>query len=244
VDDQTGSVNQRLGSDTAEMDPDTERRARTIRSEIAQTRGALSETVDAIQDRLRPSTIVSNAKAATTEKAKDMAQQAATTAEEWWDASGGSRLVDRIRAHPVPAALTGLGLAWLLFANGRRSSSLPLGQSQWRRGSAMEPSPRTFQPGVGEDDRPSALARSRGVASQGRRRLETTMREYPLAIGAAAMIVGVAVGMAVPETEREKELIGEARDQAISHARDMATETASRVKTATVDAISRSVVSE
>ena len=104
-------------------------RTREIRSEIERTREDLSETVDAIQEKLRPSNIVSSAAtatsekmkdaaAATTERVKDMAQTAAGTAGEWWDASGGNGLIDRVRNHPVPALLAGVGLCWLAFSNG------------------------------------------------------------------------------------------------------------------------------
>src|SRR3954447_19245151 len=43
------------------LDRETEERAREIRAEIEQTRGEMSDTVNAIQDRLRPGNIASNA---------------------------------------------------------------------------------------------------------------------------------------------------------------------------------------
>ena len=57
---------------SGELDPETERRARQIQAEIADTREELSETIDALQAKLRPSNIVSDAtekvKTATTER--------------------------------------------------------------------------------------------------------------------------------------------------------------------------------
>src|SRR3954469_308491 len=56
----TGDTTRNLSS-SSEMDAPTEERTREIRAEIEQTRGELSETVNAIQDRLRPGNIASNA---------------------------------------------------------------------------------------------------------------------------------------------------------------------------------------
>jgi len=111
MDDRTAGVNEER---SAAAQGDSDARARELRSEIAQTREELSETVDAIQEKLRPSNVAANAAAATTEKVKDMAYSAAETAEEWWDYSGGSTLVDRIRNNPIPAAVAGVGIGFLV----------------------------------------------------------------------------------------------------------------------------------
>ena len=46
------------------------------------------------------------------------------------------------------------------------------------------------------------------------------LTENPLAVGAAALAVGVAVGLAIPSTRYEGELMGEARDQLLQKAQD------------------------
>ena len=51
---------------SGELDPESERRARQIQEEIADTRAELSETIDALQEKLRPGNLVSDA----TEKVK------------------------------------------------------------------------------------------------------------------------------------------------------------------------------
>ncbi|HZA36418.1 MAG TPA: hypothetical protein VE505_15885, partial [Vicinamibacterales bacterium] len=48
------------------------------------------------------------------------------------------------------------------------------------------------------------------------------MEENPLAVGAVAMAVGAAVGLALPETRREQELMGDARDRMVDNAKSMA----------------------
>jgi ElaB/YqjD/DUF883 family membrane-anchored ribosome-binding protein len=52
--------------------------------------------------------------------------------------------------------------------------------------------------------------------------LQYWMERNPLAVGAVAMAVGVAVGLALPETRREQELMGDARDRVMDNARVMA----------------------
>src|SRR4051812_27169091 len=137
MDDRTRSVNV---EEAPTADQDTDLRAQQIRAEIEQTREDLSESVEAIQEKLRPSNIVASAASSagdrvkelastttetvkemastTTEKVKDMAHTAAETSEQWLDASGGNRLINKIRNNPMPAMLVGAGLTWLAFSNG------------------------------------------------------------------------------------------------------------------------------
>ena len=112
-------------ADAKPVDPslpaETDERARELRVEIAETRGEMSETIEAIQERLKPSNIVENAKEsvqnATTEKVKQMAN----TAEYAADRVMNNTFMDTVRDNPVPAAMIGLGAAWLLM-KGRSDS--------------------------------------------------------------------------------------------------------------------------
>jgi Protein of unknown function (DUF3618) len=230
--DRTG----RLGEDQ-----NTDARTREIRTEIAQTRGELSETVEAIQEKLRPGNVVASAASATTEKVKHM------------------EFVDRIRDNPVPAALAGIGLAWLAFSSGGHS------RPRYGRGRTAAGWRNT---GYGYDEslygdldadqrestesvtaRASATAReamddARNLARRGQNRLGWMVRENPLAVGAAAVVLGAAVGLAIPETERENELMGETRDNAIERAQQVAQGTVERVKDAATDAAVRATTGE
>jgi hypothetical protein len=87
--------------------------------EIEQTREAMHDTVEEIGDRLAPSAIVQNAKDtvrdATVGKVEDMADsatqmfsEAGSTAQE-----AGYGIVETVRRNPIPAALAGIGIAWL-----------------------------------------------------------------------------------------------------------------------------------
>jgi hypothetical protein len=74
---------------------------------------------------------------------------------------------------------------------------------------------------------------ARSTARRTSRRAQTTfnrvLRENPLALGAAATLVGAAIGMTVPETEVENEWMGDARDNVVERAKEMAGNAAERV---------------
>jgi hypothetical protein len=58
------------------------------------------------------------------------------------------------------------------------------------------------------------------------------MEDNPLAVAAGAAILGLALGLLVPETERENRIMGPTRDNLV----DRAQTTAGRVKEAAVEA--------
>ena len=64
---------------------------------------------------------------------------------------------------------------------------------------------------------------------------ERLLRSNPLMVAAAAMTVGAAIGLALPETERENEWMGEAREDLFEHAQDVAQSAASHVREAAGD---------
>ena len=86
--------------------------------------------------------------------------------------------------------------------------------------------------------------RSSEMVRRGRHNIELMIRDYPLAVGAAAAVLGATLGMVVPETEQENELMGEARDTAVERAQQVASGAAARVKEAAADAVSRSMIGE
>ena len=98
------------------------------RVEIERTRTDMSETVDAIQNKLSPQNIKEQAK----EQAKDTAKGA------------GSTIMETIRENPVPAALTGIGLGWLFVSATRSSSSSSSGQEARYRGDRAYDYPPTY----------------------------------------------------------------------------------------------------
>jgi ElaB/YqjD/DUF883 family membrane-anchored ribosome-binding protein len=58
--------------------------------------------------------------------------------------------------------------------------------------------------------------------------LQYWMDRNPLAVGAVAMAVGVAVGLALPETRREQQLMGDARHRMVDNAKALANQAVDR----------------
>jgi hypothetical protein len=54
--------------------------------------------------------------------------------------------------------------------------------------------------------------------------------DTPLAMGAAALGLGVAVGLAAPGTRQESQMMGEARDRLLESAKTVAQETQQKVQ--------------
>jgi hypothetical protein len=235
----------------------TDHRTHEIRAEIEQTREDMSETIDAIQEKLRPGNVVAEAaervKDATTEKVRHMAYRAGTAAD---------------RQTLLPAALIGIGTAWLLMNRSRDESNgndrYETGSRGWRNPEYSSPDDSYRAVGTyGSESRSGTNLDVSGMANRATERageigeqartavrqttrraqnqLQRAIHENPLAVGAAAAILGAAVGLALPETERENEWMGEARDSVVNKAQDLARGAADRVKDAASDAVAGSI---
>jgi|SwirhisoilCB3_FD_contig_101_630493_length_2162_multi_10_in_0_out_0_3 ElaB/YqjD/DUF883 family membrane-anchored ribosome-binding protein len=99
------------------------------------------------------------------------------------------------------------------------------------RDQASELSSRAQQTASEWADRAQDVAGN--VADQTRyqaRRLEDQFFENPLAMGAAALTLGMAAGLAIPETRKEDELMGGARDRLAERTREMVEDTRDKVE--------------
>ena len=77
-----------------------------------------------------------------------------------------------------------------------------------------------------------ARYRARQTTRRAQSSFDRVLRENPLALGAAATLIGAAIGMTLPATEAENELMGDARDTVVDRARGMASDAAERVQNA------------
>jgi ribosome recycling factor len=68
------------------------------------------------------------------------------------------------------------------------------------------------------------------LGAKARRQYNQQINENPLAVGAVAVALGAIVGLAIPSTEYEDELLGETRQNLVSKARNAANETVEKVK--------------
>jgi ElaB/YqjD/DUF883 family membrane-anchored ribosome-binding protein len=92
---------------------------------------------------------------------------------------------------------------------------------------------RVGELGAGVRERARELGyRAKDRGRQARGGLERIVEENPLAVAAGVAVLGLACGLLVPESERERRLMGPARDD-LAH---RAQETARRVKDAAVEA--------
>jgi ElaB/YqjD/DUF883 family membrane-anchored ribosome-binding protein len=234
--------NKRTSGAETPLDSDTDARTRELEAEIADTREDLSETVEAIQEKLRPSHIISEGtdavKTAATERVRDMADTATDTAY---------RVVESTRQNPWPALMIGAGVAWLLIDRTRDGGRFDNRTYQPGRYQGMGYEARGRRLSFASEDGGDEWTREGryDVASSGRgmnthsmrnttRRAQTGLQrmlhENPLLVAAAAVLTGAAVGGAIPQTEKENELMGEARDQMVDRAQNAAREAADSVR--------------
>jgi hypothetical protein len=258
----TGSTGSTGGSD---LDAESERRAREIQGEIASTRAEMSETIDALQERLRPGNIVADAtervKTATSERVRGMADRASGTAQG---------MMQEARHNAIPALMIGAGVAWMLIDRSRHHDGRHREHAEWSEyssprygaygtnyGGTEEYYESTNQYGeqygqgrswTGGRSGEGMSRWTRGAGSEARhtaRRatngLQRMMNENPLLVGAAAMLIGAAIGASLPETERENEWMGEARDTVLDKAQDAAQSAVGAVKEATSDVVGDTV---
>jgi len=272
-----------------ELDDDADRRTREIQQEIAETRVEMSETIDALQEKLKPANLVADAtdrvKSATTEKVKHMAESASETAQGMYRSTseGAYGMIEEVRSNPIPALMIGAGVAWMIFDRSRnrdngdryysgnsgwddrsaRSGSYGSGyESSYGRGSSRYGSSSSnygtgstrYGASYGENESTgeALTERARDTMNQARyatqrttrraqNQLQRMLNDNPLLVGAAAMVIGAAIGAALPETERENELMGDARDTVIDRAQEMAHNAVGTVQEVAGDAAKEAV---
>jgi ElaB/YqjD/DUF883 family membrane-anchored ribosome-binding protein len=232
----------------------SDRSPEEIEREIERTRDRMSRNIDELGDRLSPSNLKEEAKSAI----KGAAQGAVSNVGEQARRTS-SRLVEVIRENPLPVIAVGAGVTWLLTqrsrsdVSGDRMARYAYTGPERRQGHGIKNRVGNMVSGVkdtvseaagGVSERAGELKEQAGEriedwGQQARwqsRRLKTNLEhaaeENPLALAIGAAVVGLALGLLLPETQRENELMGPARDQLV----DRAEETVERAKDAAVEA--------
>ena len=273
--------------------------SRQIRHDIESTRREMDRNLDALESKLTP----------------------AQLAMEAWglfrggSTAGASRLWKIARQHPGPAAVIGVGIAWMLTEStkgddraeygyrpgyagaygysgrrgyetgyagdygdydegeGRVSSALHtagdkvssaagtakdavtdaastakdavVGAASTAKDAVVGAKERVSEAAGTARERASELSwqareRARYRARQARVGFWETMEERPLALGAAAIALGVVAGLMIPSTRKEDELMGETRDRLMDRAKEVggeALEKGKQVATVAVDTL-------
>lgn len=206
-----------------------------IEQDIARTRQEMSGTVDAIQEKLSPGHIKSEAReklrASTVDRVKGAASRVGRTARDT-----GSTIADVVKSNPVPLAMIGAGIAWLVLNRTRgdvisetasnvasRAGDLS-GQAQARAGELAGQVREAGSEFAGRATqsawRMRRAARERAQAAGGR--LQDTIQDNPLSMLLAAFGIGALIGFLIPETRREQQLMGSASDALLSRAKETA----------------------
>jgi ElaB/YqjD/DUF883 family membrane-anchored ribosome-binding protein len=213
-----------------EVGDDTPPEVEEIRADIETTRHEMSGTLNELGERLDPAHLMDQAKHNVRE---------ATIGRVEETAKGVSDMVmDTIKRNPVPAALAGAGLA-LLWAN--RSPSQQGAPSDGRPASGIGTVVGDTASSIGQSVGSVAdgaqqiggevIGRAGDTAQQVTWKLDSFMKSSPLAMGAIAAGVGAVLGSLLPETEKEREVMGDASRQVTSAVRDTVDEATSRVET-------------
>lgn len=249
-----------------------------ILGDIAQTRSNLGGTLEQLQEKLAPSALKEKA----SERVEDAKQALKSEVLDARDAvrdatlgkvealvgsiqegvlTGGRSVLEVVKANPVPLALTGVGLAWLVMnarrgpapsyrrrayhlagadpydadhdstqgafhrvsssagRAGRQVSRTVAGTARSAQASAASFAGRAGDFAQQAQDSVRIATRSAGeraervaddLREQGSRLADHAARTYwdnPLVVGAAVAVVGAVVGLALPVSQREKELL-------------------------------------
>jgi Protein of unknown function (DUF3618) len=271
----TGSWEDPDSSD--DIDPEVEAKA----AEIEATREEMTSTVEAIGEKLDPANIVEDAKEtvreATVGKVETMAEDAGQMVGQAGAnvQSAGSTIIETIKQNPIPAAMAGVALGWLVthratgngsrgrwdqgdyraygssgdrgwYAQGRQGAYAGDGGYDEQRAFDTRSSTGSRgwqgsdQGGVGEKvadvadsvgqtvgQMPDRIGEgAQGLGQQAQR----VLHESPLAVGAAAVAVGAAIGLALPSTRVEQEVLGSTTSKLVDSVEQTATETMQQVR--------------
>lgn len=245
---------------------------------IEDTRTEMTLTVEEIGDRLDPKNIVADAKdtvrAATVGKVEDMANTAGAMVSDAGETvrEAGSGIVDTITRNPIPAALAGIGIGWLVLSgrsssqsqgnaygsrynasgyngNGYGNGQSTMGQLQHKAGRMADDVGSTVGDAaehVGQTvgqaaDQVGQVAgqvpdQVRTMATQVSSEAGRMFQQNPMAMGAIAVAVGAAVGLALPVTETERRAIRQPAQQIVAKAEEVASDALGQVEETARDA--------
>lgn len=211
-----------------------------IRADIEETRREMGGTLSELGDRLEPGHLV--------EQAKENVREATIGRVEETAKGMSDMVMDTIKRNPLPAALAGAGLA-LLWANrskGEQHSRYPYQSRLSSEGAGSDLGSKVGDAAstVGDNVRGALGSMAEGAHSVGGEvverggetaqqvglKLDTFMKTNPLAVAAIAAGAGAALGSLVPETSKEREMLGDASRQVTSSVRDTVSDVATKAE--------------
>jgi Protein of unknown function (DUF3618) len=197
--------------DVTDNDPEPEIDAaiEPIVGSIDATREQMTDTIEAIGDRLDPSRIAADAKQtvrdATVGKVETMTQQMTDVAGDAGATivSTGSGLIETIRRNPLPAAMAAVGIGWLLTRGGERRSD-PRSLAAWEADTGQ-------WTGAGR----TSSSNGDGIGDKVGSAADEASRQARSAGSAAA-------AMLLPPTDIERDVVGPTGQKVLSAVEDVA----------------------
>jgi len=212
-----------------------------IRADIEETRLEMGDTLNELGNRLEPSHLV--------EQAKENVREATIGRVEETAKGVSDMVMETIKRNPIPAALAAAGLAMLWknrsdqpqaqhkttsYGTGYGYQSRPASMYEAEPGeglgSKVSDAASTVGQGVGgavgavaggaQQATGEVIDRAGQTAQQVGWKLDSFMKASPLAMGAIAVGAGAVIGSLVPETPKEREVLGDASRQVTSAVRD------------------------
>ena len=192
-----------------------------IERQIEQTRHHLTETLTALEHKL---------------SARQLTNHMIDAVRDTVLGSGDGQqtMLDLIRRNPLPAALIGIGVGWMVFGAKTQQSQRRAPEPAF---DAVNPGSDAMNPGI-EPGSPayhgpeSALhlggaahvrhtGRARGRVGRLQQRAGAMMEDNPLAVGALGAVIGGLIGMVLPMSRREQDWLAEAQADLVGQARDL-----------------------
>lgn len=198
-----------------------------INKEIDRTRARLNGTIDEIMDKFSAERLKDRA----WDEIRSMTRPGSRARDT------GSSIIDTVRNNPIPAAMAGAGLI-LLFARGSEGGRYSTEVEVTTEGKAGEAKEKVHDITRKARERAQRL-RGRvsektgyageeisGKAGEVKSIFHGLVEDNPLAVVAAAFAIGSAFGLGLPETKKERELMGEASEAV----REMGAETVEKAE--------------
>jgi hypothetical protein len=196
------------------------RTAQDVEREVEASRSDLDRDVEALKDKMNPSNIIEEASRAMSGSGEKVM----------------AKVMDQIGENPVPLALMGLGLAWLIAGSAKRAHDRGDRYSAYDeprsfasdgsgRGGMQKLADKAGDAMSGAKDRLAEMgSTASGYAGRAKGALSDIMENEPLVVGAVGLVIGAAIGASLPHTDLEDRTVGPMRDQVVDKGKEMAQE--------------------
>lgn len=174
------------------------RRTQEIQSEIDRTRREMDGTLHAIENRLTPGQLYDQG-------------------IQYLRNSGGSEFLsnlgDQAKRNPMPVALVGVGLAWLMATGKTGSGTQPEYDAPGLGERASEAKMKLSETASSMRERATQVRdTTREQLGRAKSSLDTLLHEQPLALGAVGLAIGALAAALAPRTAQEERVAGKIDD--------------------------------